>query len=40
MVCKCFFMLVELAEVENILLKKSQSFQFCSETPFLSETQR
>lgn len=28
MVCKCFFMLVELAEVENIPLKMSQYFQF------------
>lgn len=28
MVCKCFFMLVELAEGENMPLKKSQCFQF------------
>lgn len=28
MVCKCFFMLVELAEVENTPLKKSRNFQF------------
>lgn len=26
MICKCFFMVVELAEVENIPLKKFQYF--------------
>lgn len=40
MVCKYFCMLVELAEVEKIPLKKSQCFHFCFETPFLSETQK